>query len=417
VPSSDRALVYVLGTFPQASQTFIAREIRGLLRAGVRPRVFALRRRRAEELEGEDLAWVANVCFVPSALTPQVIASNLRLLKRNPSAYARAARSLIGLPHRPRLLRARAVWLLLKAGWIAREIQASGGCDLVHAHFALAQTEVAMAVSALLGCPFSFTAHARDIYATPSALLEKIERARLVVTCTAYNAGYLRGLRPDLPTDRIQLVHHGVEIADGPPEPRRNRAAPLLLAAGRLVDKKGFDVLIAACARLRDRGCAFRCEIVGAGPLASRLGRRVREARLEDRVSMSGWISTADLTARLADALALVVPSRVTASGDRDGIPNVVLEAMAAARPVVATEVSGIPEAVTDGVTGLLVPPDDADALAGALQRLLEDGALARRLGRAARDAAAERFDLAGNSIRLLRAFDRALGLTAPSAP
>jgi glycosyltransferase involved in cell wall biosynthesis len=178
-----------------------------------------------------------------------------------------------------------------------------------------------------------------------------------------------------------------------------------VLAAGRLVDKKGFDVLIEACALLRDRGIPFTCRIVGEGPRRRALARAVQRRGLEPVVALQAWASTDEVIRLLAKARAFVAPSRIGRSGDRDGIPNVVLEAMAAGRPVVSTAVSGIPEAVVDGVTGLLVAPGDATALADALEKVLTDAALARSLGAAGFHRAIEEFDLERSSSRLAAAF------------
>jgi len=403
----ETAIAYVLGTFPTPSQTFIAREVRGLLAAGVPLQIFSLRRRAASALEPPDREWFHLVRFAPLSMSPSVLAANAYFLRRDPLRYASALRLVLRLPHRPRALVVRAVALLLVAAWIAREIERAGGCRQVHAHFALAQTEVAMAAGALLGRPFSFTAHARDIYATPSALAEKMRAARLVVTCTQYNVEYLRRLCPDLSPERIHLVHHGVDagLSAQPDADVHDKAPPLVLAAGRLIHKKGFDVLVAACRLLRNRGLTFRCRIVGDGPLRNTLARAIRDASLDDVVEVQGWLPPDRLAVMMARAAAFVAPSRISASGDRDGIPNVVLEAMAARRPVVGTDVSGIPEAVTNGVTGLLVPAGDAAALADALQRILAAPDASREMGEAGRRRVVESFDLASNSRRLAELF------------
>lgn len=405
----ERPVAYILGTFPQASQTFIAREVRGLKLAGLPMLVFALGKRSPDVLEDADRAWYPEVRFAPLFLAPAVIAANIWLAVRAPGRYARTLGALLGLPHRPRILVLRAVALFMTAAWIARSIERAGGCRQVHAHFALAQTEVAMAVSGLLGVPFSFTAHARDIYATPSALEEKIRAARVVVTCTGYNVTHLRGLCPDVPATHIQLVHHGVDVdaASRIAEHRDDHAGarPVILAAGRLIDKKGFDTLIEACARLQARGLVFECRIFGTGPLEAELERRAEAAGLTTMVELPGWAPAGQLLEAMGRAAVFAMPSRVAAGGDRDGIPNVVLEAMAAGLPVVATNVSGIPEAVSHETTGLLVEPDDVPALADALERVLTDAALSARFGAAARARIAEEFTLEVASSRLLSLF------------
>ena len=403
----DRPVAYILGTFPQASQTFIAREVRGLRESGLPLLVFALAKRRASLLEPEDQAWYADVRFVPLALAPSTLRANLHYLTTSPSRYLRTFTHLISLPHRPRWMALRAVLLCLVAAWIARRIDEQGGCRQVHAHFALAQTEVAMAVAGLLGCPFSFTAHARDIYAAPSALPEKMREAAVVVTCTGYNADYLRALCPDLPPSQVRLVHHGVPLADAGARTATPEAAPLIVAAGRLIDKKGFDTLVDACAALAARGVPFSCRVYGTGPLLASLQLRARQAGLTDRVAFPGWAAPEQLRQVMTDATVFTMPSRIAKGGDRDGIPNVVLEAMAASLPVVATDVSGIPEAVVHHQTGLLVEPDNAVALADALQHVLSDGAAGRAMGAAGRQRVLDEFTIEAATSRLRAIFGR----------
>lgn len=403
--SPERPVAYILGTFPQASQTFIAREVRGLRQAGLPLMVFALKRRRASLLEPEDQAWYDQVRFVPLALAPSTLLANLYYLTTSPSAYLRTLAHVVSLPHRPRWMALRAVTLCLIAAWIARRIEDAGGCRQVHAHFALAQTEVAMAVASLVGCPFSFTAHARDIYAAPSALPEKMREAATVVTCTGYNADYLRALCPDLPPSHVRLVHHGVPLASNAPSPDVSRSVPLIVAAGRLIDKKGFDTLVDACAALAARQVTFTCRIYGTGPGMASLRQRARDAGLADRVEFPGWAAPEQLRQAMTDATVFTMPSRIARGGDRDGIPNVVLEAMAASLPVVATDVSGIPEAVVHEQTGLLVEPDNAGRLADALQRVLADASAARAMGMAGRQRVLQEFTIDAASSRLVSIF------------
>jgi glycosyltransferase involved in cell wall biosynthesis len=266
-----------------------------------------------------------------------------------------------------------------------------------------------MVVAGLLHLPYSFTAHARDIYAAPSALEEKIRGAALVVTCTRYNLEHLRALCPDVPADRIRLVHHGVDLPTGPVPAEFASTAfprpPLIVAAGRLIEKKGFDILIDACSILRDRGIAFRCRIFGTGSLEKRLRGHISAAGLGTEVEMAGWRSTAELLETFANASVFAMPSRISDRGDRDGIPNVVLEAMSVGLPVVATQVSGIPEAVEHETTGVLIRPDDPQALADALVRILADPPTAARMGAAGRHRIHAEFSIAASSERLAPLF------------
>ena len=189
-------------------------------------------------------------------------------------------------------------------------------------------------------------------------------------------------------------MYHGVDAAVF--HPRRRLAVslvPLIVSVGRLRAKKGLDTLIEACAQLRDRGQPFRCEIVGYGEEQSRLAALITARDLDDHVTLAGKLTRDQVIARYARAALYVQPSRVAADGDRDGIPNVLLEAMAMGLPVLATRVSGIPELVHDRRNGLLVEPDAPAALAVAMSELLDDRALGARLGVAARATVTETFD------------------------
>ena len=308
---------------------------------------------------------------------------------------------------------------------VARELLETGETVHVHAHFAVSQTEAALGLAALLGCGFSFTAHARDIYATPNALEQKVRAARFVVTCTWYNVEYLRRLCPGLPPDRLHMIRHGVpgtperpdawpheESPPGPaagPRPSSG-APPLLLSAGRLIPKKGLEVLVDACALLRGRGVPFECRIAGAGPLLRALDRRIDRAGLRGQVRLLGWQGAPEMARLYRTACVFVLPCRVARGGDRDGLPNVLVEALSLGLAVVSTRVSAIPELVQDGVTGLLVGPDDAAALAAALETLLSDADLRERLGAAGRRVVAEQFDLDANARRLESLFRPLLG-------
>jgi glycosyltransferase involved in cell wall biosynthesis len=247
-----------------------------------------------------------------------------------------------------------------------------------HGYFAHTPAEVAARAAARLGVPYGFSTHARDARkVAPRDLTARAQKAACVVACNTDVAREIARAGA-----RVHLLPHGVDLRRFRP-----RAAPLdetlrLLAVGRLVEKKGFHVLVEAAARLNT---PFRLRIVGEGPERERLLDLIDEHELSDRVTLDGALTHAGLPAAYADAHAVVVPSIQDASGDRDGLPNVVLEAMACARPVVASRISAIGCAVTHDETGLLVAPGDSVALASALEQLAADDALSERLGRGGR--------------------------------
>ena len=190
------------------------------------------------------------------------------------------------------------------------------------------------------------------------------------------------------------MVPHGVPFDQSVPTYDR---APLIAAVGRLQPKKGFITLVEACRILHDHGTVFRCTVVGEGPERHRLEQAIAGAGLADAVTLTGEQSQPQVTALLHQARAFTLPCTTAPDGDRDGLPNAILEAMAAGVPVVATAVGGIPEAIEDGRTGLLVPPDDAGALASRMEDLLKNGELCRTLGLSGRALAREQFDLERN--------------------
>lgn len=249
----------------------------------------------------------------------------------------------------------------------------------VHGYFAHTPADVAARAARLLGVPYGFSTHARDARkVAPSVLAERARKAACVVACnTDVAEEIMRG------GGAIHLLPHGVDLRRFQPQPRRDSEEFRLLAVGRLVEKKGFHVLLVAAAHL---DFPFRLRIVGDGPERERLSELVEAQGLAERVTLEGSLTHAELPEAYAGSDAVVVPSVRDSSGDRDGLPNVVLEAMACARPVVASDISAVGCAVNDGATGLLVPPGDASALADALKRLADAPELRERLGRGGRE-------------------------------
>ncbi len=277
------------------------------------------------------------------------------------------------------------------------------GISAVHGYFAHAPAAVAAAVADKFGVPYGFSVHALDARkVSKDELGDRARRAAVVVTCNEDAAAEVEaaGIRPT-------LVRHGVDLAAFPGTRPAEHDPVELLAVGRLVEKKGFDVLLEALSRL-DR--PYRLRLVGDGPLRPRLEAMIAARRLADRVELVGRCTHATLPDYYAGADVVVVPSVVDSTGDRDGLPNVVLESMASQRPVVASAVAAIPAAVRDGVTGTLVPPRDPEALAGALAALIDAPARRAELGRAARLTAETEFGLGRRTEEFCRVLERAYG-------
>jgi glycosyltransferase involved in cell wall biosynthesis len=413
----------LVNAWPKLSETFILEEVLGLERQDVPLRLYAL-------AEPTDAITHGAVSLVRSPLWRVPAAQPARALWRDHAAAAAAAPWRYARALALALRRGRTGWQdFLRAGALAVRLRRDGVGHL-HAHFISRPADIAQLASGMAGVPFSISAHAKDIYLSrPADLRRRLGAARFTVTCTDANRRALAALAPGAD---VGLMYHGIDRSVFHPSQRRPRDgadAPLVLAVGRLRAKKGLDTLIDACRLLHERGCRVRCEIVGYGEEHDALAHRIENAGLGRHVRLAGKLAREQVIDAYARADVFVQPSRITADGDRDGIPNVLLEAMAMGLPVVASAVSGIPEVVRDGVNGLLVPADAPLALADAIERVLARPQQAAALGRAARDAVAEGFDNDRNLRALLQrlgapsacgahcAHDAAPGHPAPAAP
>jgi glycosyltransferase involved in cell wall biosynthesis len=390
-------LVVVLKGYPRLSETFIAAELRALERRGFALVVVSLRHPTESARHPVHHAIRAPVVYLPEYLhdAPWRVTRALAACAVRPGF-----RALLGLwwrDFRRDRTRNRAR-RLGQALVLAHEVLRPG--DQLYAHFIHTPGSVARYAARLTGTPLAFAAHAKDIWTIPDwEKREKLADARFAVTCTAFGAEHLNGLAPG----KVHLVYHGLDLRDLPdPPPRHDGEGPLeLLSVARIVPKKGLDVLLRALARLpAERDWRF-VHIGGGDPaplrrLADELGIAARVRFLGARPAPEVWAAY-----RRADVFALA--SRIAPDGDRDGLPNVLMEAASQEVAVVATRVAAIPELIQDGVHGLLVPPDDPAALAAALDRVLAEPQLRRRLAHAA-------------CARVRRSFDREAGVARLAA-
>lgn len=381
------------------SQNFVTRELIQLAREGVELHIGAREVHLRDDLTPDEAALTDRLWDLPeNPFTPRWLIRHVRFAMSRPDRYARAWRHLLTFPHDRVLRRARSFVCLGRAAAVARTLEALD-VDLVYAHFLTAPAETAFYLSVLTGRPYGVTAHAMDIYTDNSGNEKKVRTAAFVATCSEYNRDHLRRTH-DAPEARVHVVRYGI-----PEVPDFDRAAPdgrfTFFAAGRFVAKKGFEDLVDALARLLEEGRDVELRLAGVGPLEDELRERVGRLGIEDRVSFLGFVPPNRMTEAYRDAHAMVVPSVVAADDDRDGIPNVGLEAMAHSLPVVGTRVSGIPESIIEGETGFLAPPRDPEGLAGAMAAVLDHPDYAG-LCRASRRLVRERFDLERNVSELL---------------
>ncbi|MEE6272348.1 glycosyltransferase [Georgenia sp. MJ206] len=391
---------YVLKMYPRFSETFVLNEVLALEELGADLEIFSLRP-PADGRFHEALADVrAPVTYLPHHLKA---ADLWRVL-------GGAAGHLPGLGAHLGDLLAVAPDEAAGAVELAAAVRARGITHL-HAHFGSVATTVARLAARLAGVGYSFTAHAKDIFhedVDAADLRRKLADAAAVVTVSEYNLDFLRAAFPDA-TRRLVRLYNGLDLERFAYRPPLERA-PVVVAVGRFVEKKGFAHLVDAIALLACRGSDVRLELVGSGAEEDALRERVSAHGLDARVTFHGPLPQRQVADVVSRAAVLAAPCVVGADGNRDGLPTVVLEALALGTPCVATPVTGMPEAVAHGRTGLLVPEADALALAAALERVLTEPGSALRYAETGRALVEERFDVRRNAADLLAMFTAASG-------
>jgi glycosyltransferase involved in cell wall biosynthesis len=386
-------VAYVVSRFPKLSETFILYEMLELERQGVEVELFPLVRER-ESVEHREAARLTERAVTAKPFSGSVLAAQGYWLRRRPLRYLGLwARALIGNMRSPRFL-ARALVAVPLGAFFAREMVARH-VDHIHAHWATHPALAAYVASGLTLIPYSFTAHAHDIYVNRSMLGEKIRRARFVVTISDYNRLFLERLYGASAAAKLKVVHCGTDPdLFRPPEHAPADGRWTLVCVASLQPQKGHAFLIQACRRLVLEGVDLRCLLVGEGEERAALEAQIVRAQLGDRVELLGQQPRHRVVDLMSQADVVVQPSTTLSTGKQEGIPVSLIEALAMERAVVASRISGIPELIEDEVSGLLVAERDVAALVEALARLHAEPNLARRLGRNGRLKVLREFNL-----------------------
>jgi len=436
---TDNKIAFILSQFPEMHETFILREFVGLKNKGLNFKIFSLKRCKDKVIHSQAVQFINDTMYGWLSFWDGVkccLYRPFRVMKVLGyifKVYASAPSELV-----------KALYVMGECFYLGKIIK-KYHIYHIHSHWATMPTTAAVILNKLFDIPFSLTAHAWDIFISQRGLAEKIEKAQFCVTCTNYNKEYLSALaniianryptegspeyyrrtltahlsanrylsavvrrtKEDPLSAKIYLNYHGIELNNFSfrgmaPEGGKKRR---LLAIGRLVETKGFSYLIDACAILKKRGIDFECIIVGKGPLRDKLQKRIISKGLEGVVKLVGAKTQEEIKELLNSALIFIQPSVIARNGDRDGIPNVILEAMSVGVGVVASKVSGIPEVVIDRETGLLVPEKDSVAIADAVQLFLQDKQLYEKCIRNARALIEEKFDAQKNVEQLIGIF------------
>ena len=391
-------VVYVVSLFPCWSETFIVREINGLIENGVDVRIVSLKK-PSETMVQEDAAALMDRVLHPRSPL-QALAGVARAFAARPTAVIGAHAAIVADGWRQPSSLAKslvALWRGLEhIDWL-REFDP----QLIHSHWATYPSTAAWAMASVVERPFGFTCHAHDIFIEKQLLARKIEDAALAVTISRYNVEWLQQHVTPTASDKLKIVHCGVDMDRTPWQPE-GREPNTLLTVGRLDPIKGFSSLIQALALLQARDVDFHCTLIGSGPLETSLKQLAAELGVAARMDFAGAQPQDVVRAHMAKAALFVMPSEVTPAGNRDGIPVALMEAMGNGCPVISTRVSGIPELVGHEQQGLLVDERDPAALADAMRRLLQDQPLRERLTKAARIRVEEQFDARIEATRLL---------------
>ena len=379
---------YLFERFPSFGQTFCYREVVELARQGITPPIFSIRNPSDEPPQDWDARIVNRVHYLPEE---KELLDDVRRASKKQNLDSEIIDALDEWGRRTDFLR---LYQAVYVGLRLREM----GIGHVHAHFMGMAARTAFWIHKFFPITFSFTAHANDIFAPRNfevGLVKLVDAARVIVTVSDYAKKFLQERFPERAA-RIRHIYNGLNLAEfGRTHFSCN--PPLILGVGRLIAKKGFADLICACGLIAERGKSFRCEIIGEGPLEDELRGQIERLNLQDRVALSGARPMGEVRRRLIAANVFVLPSIIDPDGGMDNLPTVIMEAMATGLPIVSTTIGGIPEMVVENETGFLVQPGDAAALADAIEQVIDDRLLARRLGQGGYERAQQLFSIDKN--------------------
>ncbi len=399
-------VAYVLLRFPKLTLTFVLREMVHLRRRGVDVQVFSLLSPRPEPVHGETQEIAPYVHYAPPLISTEMFRAHFHYLFRSPARFFSSFLRALWQSYREPGVLLRTLAVFPKAVCFARQIEGLK-VDHIHAHFVWVEGIAARVISDLTGIPVSLHPHAFDLFLRDQeSVRRQLALSDGAIAISQYHRQLLERLCPAPSAETIRVVYNGLDAEEFRPAPRPREGSEVrVLSIGSLREKKGHEYLIDACALLAKKGYPFRCTIVGDGPRRTSLQARIDQHGLPGCVSLVGAKTQEEVKELYRESDLFVLACIVTDDGDSDGVPTVLVESLAMQLPVVTTPVAAIPEFVVDGETGLLVPERDSFALARAMERLIVDPDLGRRLGERGRRAVAEQFDVRRTSAQLAAFF------------
>ena len=384
-----RSIAFINNYFPALSATFIYREVIGLRSRGLAIRTFSIRKPPKSSLSQESLGLTDSTTYLLPVQVASFLSAHLYYILRNPWRYVRILFFLMtrrfDCPFKDRK---RTFYHFCEAVYFAKIIEEDAEIAHIHAHYASHPTTVAFVASALSGRPFSFTAHAHDIWEDRLFLTEKLNAAAFAITCTHYGRLSLLKAGNIREPDKITTIYHGIDTSDFFPRPKADHHPITILNVGRLTWEKAHINLLKACSQLKREGYLFRCLIAGEGPLLQTIQEFIAASGLTQEVTLLGRVFQEYIRELYsqADIFAL--------SSIQENLPNVLLESLAMGLPVVASNIAGVPELILDRHTGLLVRPNDPSHLAEAIRTLIDDPELRYSLARNGREHVCTHFDI-----------------------
>jgi glycosyltransferase involved in cell wall biosynthesis len=392
-------IAYIVSGFPTLYETFILYEMLAMENLGVTVALYPLRRTYPKITHPEAQRWIERAHYHPY-LSLASLRAQWHFIRRDPLGYLKLLAEVLRGTWGSANFFLGAIAIFPKTVLFAYEMS-SQGISHVHAQFANHPAVAALIIHRLTGIPFSFTARGSDVQVDRHMLKVKMQAAEFAIAVSADNKRIMAaecgpGLR-----EKIHVIRGGVDVDRLLPHPSDRSAGPLrILCVARFEEVKGHTYLVEACRILRARGIAFECRLIGEGPLLRTIAAQIKQGGLCKEIQLRGPCGYQEVIHEFSQADVVVLPTAPTAQGDREGIPNVLKEAMACGLPVVGSLVGGIPELVDHERTGILVAPKNAGALADALQTLRDDPPLRRRLGEAARDKIVREFNLKVNAAK-----------------
>ena len=400
---SAKKIAYVLSKFPVLTETFITREIQELRKKGITVEVYSLKNIKQKEPANKIHPELINTTHYYSYFFSLKIWSAVYYyFSKKPAICFKIIAKILSTHITKPVYLLKTFAVIPKAFAVARDIEEENISN-IHAHWATVPTTVAWMIAKLNCSSFTFTAHAWDLYQVDLMLEDKVNDAAKIITVSEYNKRYFLERFPNLDPGKIGIIHYGLDLGKFRVSEAKKNETFTMLSVGRLTQKKGFDVLLKACSLLKTRKVPFKCEIVFVkGDFEKEIFDLYHSLELEKSVDMIPELQQDKLIDCYNQSDCFVLPCIIADNKDRDGIPNVILEAFATGLPVISTDVSGIPEAVINNQTGLVVERNNADDLADKIEKLYLDKELRTALGVKGRQLVEEQFEISRNVDHLI---------------